>query len=253
MTHQFNCLSMPVAIIMTEDVFQTPIVELIHASLRTVLWSDDSHIINLGNKWIKWKCACIFHLVVAFLLDQRLSLTYCIFCILCFRLSPWLCSDTGIMVQVVQWLIIFFSETDISITNAQCPSLHVEANWHKTIWCRKKGTYPPLVIRRWIWHMWWKSLYKWMRLETLGERCHVENSWDTHHAITNVFPAHPSCMHVVRLWNDFYFWVRPLTCTGACKHPEENCCSQLSFHFLQRSKSDSYFECSEVWTFSPKP
>lgn len=117
----------------------------------------------------------------------------------------------------------FFPETDISITNAQCPPSHVEANWHKTIWCRKKGTYPLLVIRRWIWHMWWKSLYKCMRLETVGERCHVENSWDTHHAITNVFPAHPSCMYVVRLRNDFYFWICPLTCTGACKRSEENC------------------------------
>lgn len=156
--------------------------------------------------------------------------------------------------QLIHWLIIFFlSETDIQyVTNAQCPSLCTDANWHKTIWCRKKGTYPLLVIRRWIWHMWWKSLYKCMRLETLGERCHVENSWDTHHAFTNVFPAHPSCIYVVRLWNDCYCWVCPLTCTDGSGHPEENWCSQLSFHFLQRGSvwlfgSLNFSSKSQLW------
>lgn len=40
-----------------------------------------------------------------------------------------------------------------------------------------------------------------------GERCHAENSWDSHSAITNAFPVHPSCSCIVRLWRGFYSWV----------------------------------------------
>lgn len=80
-------------------------------------------------------------------------------------------------------------------------SPQMAADWHETVWCKRTAAYPLLVICRWSWHMWWKSLYKYMRLETLGERCHVENSWDTHPAITNVFPSHPSWMYVLRLEN----------------------------------------------------
>lgn len=114
--------------------------------------------------------------------------------------------------------VALFPETDISITNVQRLSPHVAANWHKTIWCKGKGAYRLLVIRRWSWHMWWKSLYKYMRLETLGVRWHVENSWDTHRALRNVFPAHPSYMYVVRLKNGFYSWVSPLTHTHKHTH-----------------------------------
>lgn len=39
--------------------------------------------------------------------------------------------------------------------------------WRKAISCERKGACPLLVICRWSWHKWWKSLYKYMRLETL--------------------------------------------------------------------------------------
>lgn len=202
MTHRFYNLQMPVAsILMNQDVFQMLTVSPLTTPTEFTWVTSESY----GSAALFFLIN--FHLIVVSLLKNYFKLLFTVvYCTWFEKNSPVFSvtividSDTLIMVcYSLADKTSLFLERDISITHAQCLSPHMVPNWQKTISCKRKGAYPLLVIRRWSWHKWWKSLYKYMRLETLGERCHVENSWDTHPAITNVFPVHPSCMYVNRL------------------------------------------------------
>lgn len=70
----------------------------------------------------------------------------------------WLCENS----------LFAWTKITLPVLPSLPPSLHMAADiWRKAISCERKGACPLLVICRWSWHKWWKSLYKYMRLETL--------------------------------------------------------------------------------------
>lgn len=101
------------------------------------------------------------------------------------------------------------------------PSLHMAADiWRKAISCERKGACPLLVICRWSWHKWWKSLYKYMRLETL-RRGTTLKIHETPVLQSQMFslPIHPAWMLSdcrMAFILEFAHFVRWRVCTHAC-------------------------------------
>lgn len=99
--------------------------------------------------------------------------------------------------------------------------------WRKAISCERKAARPLLVICRWSWHKWWKSLYKYMRLETL-RRGTMLKIHETPVLQSQMFslPIHPARVLSARAAAsilEFVHFVLWRVCTHACscRHSRE--------------------------------